>query len=113
MSEGYKKVADIAFGIRINESTHQVIDDCDISDNKNLYFHKYKIIGTKSFLFEDGSLVDTKLIDYNRQIELRADKVPTLSGTWFVAISKDKDSLVDCRYKLEFIRKGLIQKQVI
>ena len=105
MNEGYKKVADIVFGIRIDESTHQVIDCCDISDNKNLYFHKYKIIGTKSFLFEDGSLVDTKLIDYNRQIELRADKVPTLSGTWFVAISKDKDSLVDCRYKLEFIRK--------
>lgn len=105
MNEGYKKVADIVFGIRINESTHQVIDGCDISDNKNLYFHKYKIIGTKSFLFEDGSLVDTKLIDYNRQIELRADKVPTLSGTWFVAISKDKDNLVDCRYKLEFISK--------
>lgn len=105
MSEGYKKVADIVFGIRINESTHQVIDGCDISDNKNLYFHRYKIIGTKSFLFEDGSLVDTKLIDYNRQIELYADKVPTLSGTWFVAISKDKDNLVDCRYKLEFIRK--------
>lgn len=105
MNEGYKKVADIVFGIRINESTHQVIDGCDISDNKNLYFHRYKIIGTKSFLFEDGSLVDTKIIDYNRQIELYADKVPTLSGTWFVAISKDKDNLVDCKYKLEFIRK--------
>ena len=52
MNEGYKKVADIVFGIRIDESTHQVIDGCDISDNKNLYFHKYKIIGTKSFLFQ-------------------------------------------------------------
>jgi hypothetical protein len=105
MNEGYKKVADIVFGIRIDESTHQVIDGCDISDNKNLYFHKYKIIGTKSFLFEDRSLVDTKLVDYNRQIKLLVDKVPNLRGTWFVAISKAKDSLVDCRYKLEFIRK--------
>lgn len=66
MNVDYTKVVDIVFGIRIDESTHQVISCCEVDDTANLYYHRYKIIGTKSLLFEDSSLVDTKLVDYNR-----------------------------------------------
>ena len=111
MGGAYSKVADIVFGLRVDERTHQVIKGYKVGSNKVgsnkvIYYHKYKVIGTKSLSLEDSKVVDTNITMLHKKVRLVPDNLPNLSGTSFVAISQDKDNLVDCRYMLEFIRKN-------